>query len=74
MLYCGPHKPTSLQEYISNFIFENKVVTSNGQNIDSFYVKLKLKAIVCDAPARAFLKGSDYFAVDSTLPSETILP
>ena len=56
MLYCGPQKPTSLQEYISNFIFENKVVTSNGQNIDSFYVELKLKAIVCDAPARAFLK------------------
>ena len=46
-MYCGRQKPTSLQEYISNFISEIKTVASNGLNIDSFYVKLKLKAIVC---------------------------
>lgn len=55
-IFCGEHKPNSVDDYLQDFLAEykelqRKPITLNGQEIH-----VCIKAFVCDAPARAFLK------------------
>lgn len=56
-IYVGDSKPRNVSEFLSEFIQEINILQSDGfyYNNDKFYVKLK--AVSCDAPARAFLKA-----------------
>ena len=56
-LYSGPNKPSSLKEYLSEFVEDIKEVAQNGICIKERKFFVKLKAAICDAPARAFIKG-----------------
>ena len=57
-LYSGPHKPSpSLKEYLSKFVEDIKEVAQNGICIKEKKNFVKLKTVICDAPARAFIKG-----------------
>lgn len=55
-LFCGTCKPTSLTEYLEDFIAEVNEL-ANGFEFEGVTLTLQLSSMVCDAPARAFLKN-----------------
>ncbi len=57
-VYCSTHKPNSLDDYVKDFIVEMKELEMVGftSDVSQKTFKIKLGAIICDAPARAFVK------------------
>lgn len=55
-IFCGDSKPSSVAEYMQDFLQELQHLHENGITIDGKQYRLSVKAFVCDAPARAFLK------------------
>ncbi|XP_073727161.1 uncharacterized protein [Misgurnus anguillicaudatus] len=55
-LFCGASKPNSLEEYLGDFICEIQEL-SNGFEFEGINLTVQLTSMVCDAPARAFLKS-----------------
>lgn len=55
-IWCGESKcPPNLDAYLDDFV--NEVIElRNGFNIENRYYKLKIRNIIADAPARAWLK------------------
>lgn len=49
-------KPNSLADYLSEFIVEAKTLLQDGVRIENKLYQFNLQAIICDAPARSFLK------------------
>lgn len=56
-LYCGNSKPSSLWEYLKDFIAELKVVLKEGIVKNGTHFKVVVSSFICDAPARAFVKN-----------------
>jgi len=58
-LFMGPCKPDSVSEYLSDFVQEMTELQSCGFATDAQLqtVPVVLRAVICDAPARAFLKN-----------------
>lgn len=55
-IWCGETKcPRDLDTYLENFINES-LEMMNGFNIEGKYYKLKIRNVIADAPARAWLK------------------
>ena len=46
----------AFEEYLSDFLVEYKQITENGFAWDDKIYFVKIKALVCDAPARQFVK------------------
>ena len=57
-LYCGYSKPPSLDAYLKEFLLELKNITEHGFHYDRENYSVAVKAFTCDAPARAYLKGT----------------
>ncbi len=55
-LYCGVAKPNSVEEYLSDFLQELQQLQQDGIVHGGKALQLSVKAFICDAPARAFLK------------------
>lgn len=55
-IYCGKSKPTSVDEFLNDFIQEMKSVLASGVVHNNILFKVRLAAIICDAPARSFIK------------------
>ena len=60
-IYCGETKPP-LQEYLKDFILELKQLIKNGLTIKGpnqkeINITFNINYIVCDTPARSFIKG-----------------
>ena len=55
--YCGPGKPPSLELYVPPFIDEYVTVRNNGFTFRSATYHICIKIVLCDALARAFIKG-----------------
>ena len=55
-LFCGSTKPNSVDEYLNDFVHEIQDLTENGISHGNKLFQFTVKAFVCDAPARAFLK------------------
>ena len=55
-LYYGKRKPSSLDEYLKDFIDEYQILQENGITFGRCTLQVTLKAFICDAPARAFVK------------------
>ncbi|KAK0152150.1 hypothetical protein N1851_006460 [Merluccius polli] len=55
-LYCGQSKPTSVHEYLGALVQELGML-SKGFVMGSKTLFLKVCSVICDAPARAFIKG-----------------
>ncbi|XP_077505009.1 uncharacterized protein LOC144114879 [Amblyomma americanum] len=55
--YCGAGKPPCLQEYLRPFIDEVRNLSCNGLMVKGVHVNVCLKAVICDAPARSFVKA-----------------
>lgn len=56
-VYCGRGKPPSLEDYLKQFIEELQHLIANGLHHKGRHVAIKLKAVICDAPARSFVKA-----------------
>ncbi|XP_076854932.1 uncharacterized protein LOC143509924 isoform X2 [Brachyhypopomus gauderio] len=55
-VFCGESKPTSLSEYLSALVKELKTL-SDGFIVGGKVFFVKVSSVMCDAPARAFIKG-----------------
>lgn len=55
-IYCGDSKPASVQEYLSDFVEESKVLINSGISIGETKYGFKITAIVADSQARSFIK------------------
>jgi len=55
-LYCSSHKPSPVDEYLQDFITEMQSLEQFGFKHSGKRYSVKLGAIICDAPARAFVK------------------
>jgi hypothetical protein len=58
-VFCSKKKPSSIDDYLKDFLFELKLLESTGflDATTSRLYKIKLGAVICDAPARAMVKG-----------------
>jgi hypothetical protein len=58
-LFCSKSKPSSLSDYLNDFIMEMNDLCLNGYTyvdlVETVY-RVSLGAVICDAPARAFVK------------------
>lgn len=55
-IFCSKSKPTSVDEFLKDFVLEMKCLEQNGIDWEGQHFSCELYAIICDAPARAFLK------------------
>ena len=56
-IFCGKEKPGSATEFMSDFVTEATHLLANGLTVDDKKYDVSINSFVCDAPARAFLKG-----------------
>lgn len=56
-LFCGRAKPGNAAEFMSKFITDANYLIKNGLTFENKTYSVKIHSFVCDAPARAFLKG-----------------
>ena len=56
-IFFGQRKPTSL-EFLHDFVEEAEGLEANGISFGEINVHVKISAIVCDAPARAFVRNA----------------
>jgi len=52
--YYGKPKPEDSNEFLSDFLNEIRVLIIDGVMYNNIHVKLHLKALICDAPAKSF--------------------
>lgn len=55
-MYSGSSKPNPLDEYLEDFLTEYRRLKENGIVFQDQRYNVHLEALVCDAPARAYLK------------------
>jgi len=55
-IYCGKSKPSSVGEFLNDFVQEMKSVLASGVVHNNILFKVHLAAVICDAPARSFVK------------------
>lgn len=67
-LYCGTKKPSSVADYVQDFVNELLNVLDNGIIFEEKHYDVEVGCFVCDAPARAFIKNvkshTGYFGCD----------
>lgn len=55
-LYHGNSKPTSVEEFLSDFIVEMQHLESSGLIWNNTVYKVQISSFVCDMPARSYIK------------------
>jgi hypothetical protein len=55
-IYYGHSKPPNLNEFLSPFVEEMKKLENGILKVDGRSFTVKLNCVVCDAPARSFVK------------------
>ena len=55
-LFCGNSKPKDSTIFLADFVAELGVLKERGFSVDDRHFEIHVKAFVCDAPARAFVK------------------
>ena len=55
-VYGGSEKPNSVHEFLQDFVAEITELQKNGISVNGKFYAVRLSAVICDAPARAFLK------------------
>lgn len=55
-LFCGSSKPNDVHEYLYQFVEELNNFIRNGFTFNNITYQISIKAIICDAPARSFIK------------------
>ena len=55
-LYSGKGKPSEVNEYIQEYVDEVNYLSENGFAYKNRIIKVNVIGMICDAPARAYLK------------------
>jgi len=55
-VFCSKKKPEPLDDYVADFISEMQCLENVGFDCEGRHFGVSLHAVICDAPARAFLK------------------
>lgn len=58
-IWSGSSKPI-LNECLKPLIDELEIVLKDGLRIESHHVNIRIGQIICDTPARCFIKGNDH--------------
>ena len=53
-VWSGESKPSSVKEYLSDFLQEYSILSNNGVLVMMQKMAFSLDKFICDAPARAF--------------------
>lgn len=61
-IFCGTSKPPCLQEYLDKFVQELAEVLSCGLCYKGADCQVTLRAFLCDAPAKAYVKAAKSFS------------
>ena len=61
-IFSGTAKPTNLRDYLSDFINEFNEISENGITFRDEYFIIEITSVICDAPARAFVKNVKQFS------------
>jgi len=56
-IFCGKEKPGNAAEFLSEFISDATELLGSGFCVEDKNYPVQIHSFVCDAPARAFLKG-----------------
>ncbi|XP_065662938.1 uncharacterized protein LOC136085550 [Hydra vulgaris] len=56
-LFCGNSKPSTAEVFLSDFVAEVKKLKDHGFVTAGSFFTIAVNAFICDAPARAFVKG-----------------
>lgn len=56
-MFYGKSKPKSIEEFLSQFVNEMLKIYEHGIIINGNRLFVKIRCIICDSPARAFIKG-----------------
>lgn len=56
-IFYGHSKPTKVEEYLKPFVDELATIMDDGIIINDHKLEVKVRAFICDSPARAFIKG-----------------
>lgn len=56
-VWCGESKPSDLNDFLRPFITELNGLLLNGIIINEKLISIKVRAFICDTPARSFIKG-----------------
>lgn len=63
-IWCGEEKPVC-NEFLEDFVHEmNSLINADGIMINNYSIKIRIKAIINDTPARSFIKGI-VFGIDT---------
>jgi len=57
-LYGGNRKPSDVAQYLEDFVKESQCLEVNGINLGSSVWVFKIHSIMCDAPARSFVRNT----------------
>lgn len=55
-IYCGKKKPNCVKQYLEDLIIDLKDMQENFLEYKDKFYKIKLRAVICDAPARSYVK------------------
>lgn len=57
-LFYGKTKPNNVEDYLQKFVNElNSILEAGGLMINGFLLTITIRALICDSPARAMIKG-----------------
>lgn len=56
VLYCGKKKPSSVHDYLEEFLQELSLLQESGVTHAGKLFRVEVFAFICDAPARSFVK------------------
>ncbi|XP_065088016.1 uncharacterized protein LOC135709552 [Ochlerotatus camptorhynchus] len=56
-IFYGKSKPKKVEVFLAPFVNELKPLITSGIDVNGVKLAVKLRAIICDSPARAFVKG-----------------
>lgn len=59
-IYHGMSKPSSIEEFLNEFVDEYCILRDEGFDWDGNHYFLRIRAVICDAPARSFVKCIKY--------------
>ncbi|XP_055603903.1 uncharacterized protein LOC129752134 [Uranotaenia lowii] len=57
----GQSKPTSVEDFLNPFVNEALPILQTGISINGKLLSVRIRAFICDSPARAFIKGTANF-------------
>ncbi|XP_065072801.1 uncharacterized protein LOC135697134 [Ochlerotatus camptorhynchus] len=60
-IFHGKSKPKFVEEFLKPFVDEAEPILKSRISINNNLLSVKIRAFICDSPARAFIKGSVNF-------------